>query len=123
MKVLIADDDRSRLMLKSALRVSATKSWPRIGRNRLAGTPPPPVRVVVSDWMIRPRDSNSAADPHGGGEYVTSSCSPASLLAKNQLTAANAGVDDFLSKHQSQEMWRRLRVATRILDFTKQVPS
>jgi DNA-binding response OmpR family regulator len=127
MKVLIADDDPvARLMLESALRalgheVVATESgetaWQELHRH--------PVRVVVSDWMMPGLDGLELCRRirTEGGEYVYFILlTGLTASQKNQLTAANAGVDDFLSKPiNPQELWRRLRVATRILDFTKQV--
>ena len=42
--------------------------------------------------------------------------------AENQQAAVEAGVDDFLSKPvDPQELWMRLRVAERILQFTTEV--
>jgi DNA-binding response OmpR family regulator len=127
MKVLIADDDPvARLMLESALRslgheVVATESgenaWQELHRN--------PVRVVVSDWMMPGLDGLELCRRirTEGSEYVYFILlTGLTASQKNQLTAADAGVDDFLSKPiNPQELWRRLRVAERILDFTKQV--
>ena len=127
MKVLIADDDPvARLMLESALRslgheVVATESgenaWQELHRN--------PVRVVVSDWMMPGLDGLELCRRirTEGSEYVYFILlTGLTASQKNQLTAADAGVDDFLSKPiNPQELWRRLRVAGRILDFTKQV--
>jgi len=126
-KVLIADDDPvARLMLESALRslghdVVATDSgesaWQELHRN--------PVRVVVSDWMMPGLDGLELCQRirTEGGEYVYFILlTGLTASQRNQLKAADAGVDDFLCKPiNPQELWRRLRVAERILDFTKQV--
>ena len=41
---------------------------------------------------------------------------------ENQREAAYAGVDDFLSKPlNANELWMRLRVAARILNYTQQL--
>lgn len=84
------------------------------------------VRVVVSDWMM-PRmnglDLCRKVRSRVGGEYVyfillTSS----DATEENQRSAADAGVDDFLTKPVDlTELWTRLRVAERILRYTKQV--
>lgn len=85
-----------------------------------------PVRVVVSDWQM-PRlsglDLCRRVRGRLGGEYVyfvllTSS----DATEENQRTAADAGVDDFLTKPLNlSELWNRLRVAERILRYTTQV--
>jgi DNA-binding response OmpR family regulator len=85
-----------------------------------------PVRVVVSDWMM-PRMNGlelcRKVRSQIGGEYVyfillTST----DATDDNQRSAADAGVDDFLSKPLDlTELWTRLRVAERILRYTKQV--
>jgi DNA-binding response OmpR family regulator len=127
MKVLIVDDDPvARLMLESALRslgheVVATDSgesaWRELHRN--------PVRVVVSDWMMPDIDGLELCHRirTEGSEYIYFILlTGLTASQRNQLTAADAGVDDFLCKPiNPQELWRRLRVAERILDFTKQV--
>jgi CheY-like chemotaxis protein len=84
------------------------------------------VRVVVSDWFMPRIDGlelcrRVRAKP--GGEYVyfillTSS----DATGDNQRAAADAGVDDFLTKPLDlSELWMRLRVAERILRYTTQV--
>ncbi|ACB74918.1 response regulator receiver protein [Opitutus terrae PB90-1] len=85
-----------------------------------------PVRVVVSDWVM-PRvdglDLCRQVRGRMGDEYVyfillTSS----DATEENQRTAADAGVDDFLTKPLDlSELWTRLRVAERILRYTTQV--
>jgi DNA-binding response OmpR family regulator len=84
------------------------------------------VRVIVSDWMMpRMNGLDLCRKVRGkvGGEYVyfillTSS----DATEDNQRTAADAGVDDFLTKPLDlNELWNRLRVAERILRYTRQV--
>ncbi len=127
MKVLIADDDPvARLMLESALRSlghevvvadSGENAWQELHRN--------PVRVVVSDWMMPGLDGLDLCRRirKEESEYVYFILlTGLAASQRNQLAAADAGVDDFLSKPiNPQELWRRLRVAGRILEFTKQV--
>jgi len=127
MKVLIADDDPvARLMLESALRSlghevvvtdGGESAWQELHRN--------PVRVVVSDWMMPGIDGLDLCRRirTEGSEYIYFILlTGLTASQRNQLTAADAGVDDFLCKPiNPQELWRRLRVAERILDFTKQV--
>ena len=85
-----------------------------------------PVRVVVSDWMMPRMDGlDLCRKVRGkvGGEYVyfillTSS----DATEDNRRNAADAGVDDFLTKPLNlTELWTRLRVAERILRYTTQV--
>jgi sigma-B regulation protein RsbU (phosphoserine phosphatase) len=84
------------------------------------------VRVVVSDWLMpRMNGLDLCRKIRGrlGGEYVyfillTSS----DATEDNQRSAADAGVDDFLTKPLDlTELWTRLRVAERILRYTTQV--
>jgi sigma-B regulation protein RsbU (phosphoserine phosphatase) len=85
-----------------------------------------PVRVVVSDWMMPIADGlelcrRIRAQP--SKEYVyfillTSN----DATEENRRAAADAGVDDFLTKPLDlTELWTRLRVAERLLRFTTQV--
>lgn len=85
-----------------------------------------PVRVVVSDWQMPRLDGLELCRrirARVGGEYVyfvllTSS----DATEENQRSAADAGVDDFLTKPLDlPELWTRLRVAERILRYTTQV--
>src|SRR5262249_7301360 len=84
------------------------------------------VRVIISDWMMPGIDglelcrrirSRSAAD------YIYFILLTGQTAnEENQRAAAEAGVDDFLSKPvKPQSLWNRLRVAERILNFTTQV--
>lgn len=84
------------------------------------------VRVVVSDWMMPRADGlDFCRRLRGriGAEYtyfilLTSR----DATEENQATAADAGVDDFLTKPLDlTELWTRLRVAERILRYTTQV--
>jgi DNA-binding response OmpR family regulator len=127
MKVLIADDDPvARLMLESALRslgheVVTTdcgeNAWQELHRN--------PIRVVVSDWMMPGLNGLELCRRvrSEAGEYVYFILlTGLTASQRNQLAASDAGVDDFLCKPiNPQELWRRLRVAMRILEFTNQV--
>lgn len=128
MKILAAEDDPvARAVLRQALRrlghdvleaADGEKAWEKFERE--------PVRVIVSDWLM-PRldglDLCRRVRGRIGGEYVyfillTSS----DASEENQRTAADAGVDDFLTKPLDVgELWPRLRVAERILRYTTQV--
>jgi DNA-binding response OmpR family regulator len=84
------------------------------------------VRVVVSDWTMPRLDGLELCRrirARLGADYVYFVLLTGNSASEdNQRTAAEAGVDDFLTKPlDPQEMWMRLRVAERILRFTTQV--
>lgn len=84
------------------------------------------VRVVVSDWVMPNSDGLDLCKKirrRTDAEYtyfilLTSR----DATESNQMEAGDAGVDDFLTKPLDfAELWTRLRVAERILRYTKQV--
>lgn len=85
-----------------------------------------PVRVVVSDWMMPRADGLDLCQrirKRAGAEYIYFILlTSRDATAENQTAAADAGVDDFLTKPLDlPELWTRLRVAERILRYTTQV--
>lgn len=84
------------------------------------------VRVIVSDWTM-PRgdglDLCRRIRARADEEYVYFILLTArDASEQNRAEAADAGVDDFLSKPLDvSELWMRLRVAERILGYTRQV--
>jgi DNA-binding response OmpR family regulator len=128
-KILTVEDDLvARAVLRQALlrlgheTVEANDGgdgWETLKNN-------PDVRVVVSDWTMPNRDGLSLCRKirsRVGTEYtyfilLTSR----DATQENQTAAADAGVDDFLTKPLDfAELWMRLRVAERILRYTTQV--
>lgn len=128
MKILAVEDDPvARAVLRQALRRlghdvleagDGAEAWEVLMRE--------PARVVVSDWVMPTQDGLELCRRvrgRMGGEYVyfillTSS----DATEENQRAAADAGVDDFLTKPLDfSELWTRLRVAERILRYTTQV--
>lgn len=127
-KILAVEDDAvARAVLRQALRrlghetveaADGEEAWQLLHAE--------PVRVVVSDWVM-PRgdglDLCRRIRGRTGTEYLyfillTSN----DATQENQMAAADAGVDDFLTKPLDlQELWTRLRVAERILRYTTQV--
>jgi sigma-B regulation protein RsbU (phosphoserine phosphatase) len=128
MKILIADDDAvaasileltlERMGHETVVTRSGTEAWETFDRD--------PVRVVVSDWMMPGFDGlefchKVRARPKTPYTYFIL-LTALSTSAENYDLAARAGVDDFLTKpvHRSA-IQMRLRVADRILWFTKEV--
>jgi len=127
-KILAAEDDVvARAVLRQALRrlghevieaADGEAAWAQLQQS--------PVRVIVSDWMMPGLDGlglcrRIRAQPKADYIYfilLTSS----DATEENQRAAADAGVDDFLTKPLDlTELWTRLRVAERILRYTTQV--
>jgi len=127
-KILAVEDDVvSRAVLRTALRrlkhdvieaVDGEDAWVKLQAE--------PVRVVVSDWMMPRADGLDLCRrirAQRGKDYtyfilLTSR----DATEENQRAAADAGVDDFLTKPLDlPELWTRLRVAERILHYTTQV--
>jgi DNA-binding response OmpR family regulator len=84
------------------------------------------IRVVVSDWTMPNSDGLALCRnlrARVGAEYIYFILLTArDATNENQTMAADAGVDDFLTKPLDfSELWTRLRVAERILRYTTQV--
>jgi phosphoserine phosphatase RsbU/P len=128
-KILAVDDDPvARAVLRQALRrlghetveaADGDEAWELLQKNDT-------VRVVVSDWVMPRADGLDLCRRirgRVGAEYVYFILvTSRDGTAENQTTAADAGVDDFLTKPLNlSELWTRLRVAERILRYTTQV--
>lgn len=84
------------------------------------------VRVIVSDWIMPNMDGLEFCRrlrERPAEDYVYFILlTGRTASAENEREAADAGVDDFLSKPLDvNELWMRLRVAERILKFATQV--
>jgi len=84
------------------------------------------VRVIVCDWVMPNLDGLGfckAVRERSGEDYVYFILLTSTMATtENEREAADAGVDDFLSKPLDvNELWMRLRVAERILQFSTQV--
>jgi sigma-B regulation protein RsbU (phosphoserine phosphatase) len=127
-KILAVEDDAvARAVLRKALQrlghdsieaPDGEAAWQRLQTES--------VRVVVSDWMMPHSDGldlcrRIRARP--GKEYIYFILlTSRDATEANSRAAADAGVDDFLTKPLDlAELWMRLRVAERILGYTKQV--
>ncbi len=128
MKILAVEDDAvSRAVLRRALHrlnhdvieaADGEQAWEKLQTE--------PVLVVVSDWMMPRSDGLDLCRRirAGRGKDYTYFILLTSRDAteENQRAAADAGVDDFLTKPLDlPELWTRLRVAERILGYTTQV--
>lgn len=84
-----------------------------------------PYRLVISDWKMPRMDGLELCRRvrARGGEYVSFILLTALTASlENRTAAMEAGVDDFLTKPvNTEELWMRLHVAARILEFTRQV--
>lgn len=126
MKILLVDDDPiARLHLEAELRAlghepilasNGDEAWEAL---RASGA-----RVVISDWMMPGIDGlELCRRVRTSPDYVYFILfSQKEGSRHNEQTAADAGVDDFLSKPvAAHDLWMRLRVAERILGFTRRV--
>jgi phosphoserine phosphatase RsbU/P len=128
-KILAVEDDAvARAVLRQALRrlghevieaADGDSAWELLQKNET-------VRVVVSDWMMPHADGLDLCRRVRGrpkAEYIYFILlTSRDATEENQTTAADAGVDDFLTKPLDlTELWTRLRVAERILRYTRQV--
>src|SRR5579863_4858994 len=128
MRVLAVEDDAaSRAILCRSLErlgheVIETKDGDEAWRAWLKEKP----RVAVSDWQMPKLDGLrlcSRIRAQQGQEYLYFILlTGTGATGQNRRAAAEAGVDDFLTKPiDLSEMWMRLRVAERILAYTTQV--
>ncbi|MBI3887167.1 MAG: response regulator [Opitutae bacterium] len=127
MKILVAEDDNiARLVLESALRkLGHEPVAARDGNEAWSLFCAAPGRVIVSDWMMPGLDGLELCRrvrAHKTDYVYFILLTSLSANTENRHAAVEAGVDDFLSKPiDQQELWMRLRVAERILQFTTQV--
>jgi phosphoserine phosphatase RsbU/P len=127
-KILAVEDDAvSRAVLRQALRrlghetveaADGEEAWQALQNE--------PFRVVVSDWMMPRADGLELCRrirKRANVDYLYFILlTSRDATADNQTEAADAGVDDFLTKPLDlPELWTRLRVAERILRYTTQV--
>jgi DNA-binding response OmpR family regulator len=128
MKILAVEDDAvARAVLRKALHRlghdvieagDGEAAWEKLAAE--------PVRVVVSDWMMPRMDGLELCRRirrRPAGDYVYFILlTSRDASEENSRAAADAGVDDFLTKPLDlSELWTRLRVAERILAYTTQV--
>ncbi len=128
MKILAVEDDAvARAVLNKALqRLGHDVILAEDGEAAWARVQQESVRVIVSDWMMPGIDGLELCRRvrgRVGVEYTYFILVTAQDATEaHQESAAYAGVDDFLTKPLDvSELWKRLRVAERILRYTTQV--
>jgi len=127
MKILIAEDDAiSRRILQMAIEKfgheviqtgNGMEAWRAFDSE--------PVRIVISDWMMPELDGLGLCQKvrtRPETEYTYFILLTAKADAENYHMAMQAGIDDFLSKPMDRdELSIRLKVAERILGFTRRI--
>ena len=128
MKILAVEDDAvARAVLRQVLRrlghesieaADGEQAWELLQKE--------PVRVIVSDWLMPKLDGLELCRRVRGRTHAEYTyfilLTGNDATADNQREAADAGVDDFLTKPLNfDELWTRLRVAERILRYATQV--
>jgi phosphoserine phosphatase RsbU/P len=134
MKIMIAEDDpvASKILSLTLEQIghevivfsNGADAWERFKEE--------PVRIVVSDWMMPKLDGlqlcrrireRAEREQKGEREYTYFILLTANHAGRDNLALAmEAGIDDFLQKPLDREgIWMRLRVAERILGFSRQI--
>jgi len=128
MKVLAVEDDAvaRRVLCQALKRLDFDVDSASDGESAWEKLQGEPTRVVVSDWMMPGVDGlelcrRIRARPEADYVYFIL-LTGKDATEENQRAAADAGVDDFLTKPlKFSDLWMRLRVAGRILHYTTQV--
>ena len=128
MKILIAEDDPVSVKIlqftlehyghEVVVAASGSEAWEKFDAD--------PVRVIVSDWMMPSLDGLqlcAKVRERPKTDYTYFILLTAINTGRDNLRLAmDAGIDDFLNKPLDREaILMRLRVAERILEFTKQI--
>jgi phosphoserine phosphatase RsbU/P len=127
-KVLAVEDDAvARKVLCQALSQLGYDAVPaKDGEDAWGKLQDENIRIVVSDWLMPEVDGLElcrrirAKDKQDYVYFIL--LTGVDATDTNQREAAEAGVDDFLTKPLNySNLWMRLRVARRILSYTKQL--
>lgn len=128
MKILAVEDDKvARTVMRKALtRLGHEVVLASDGEEAWAALGTDSVRVIVSDWTMPRMDGLELCRrvrARTQQQYVYFILLTGNdATEENQRAAAEAGVDDFLTKPLDvTQLWTRLRVAERILRYTTQV--
>jgi sigma-B regulation protein RsbU (phosphoserine phosphatase) len=128
LKVLAVEDDavQCRVLVQALKQLDYDVVAATDGENAWKKLQDEPIRLIVSDWMMPGIDGLELCRkirerPREDYVYFILLTSVDASEA-NQREAADAGVDDFLTKPlKFNELWMRLRVAGRILGYTRQL--
>jgi DNA-binding response OmpR family regulator len=127
-KILAVEDDKvARTVMRKALtRLGHEVVLASDGEEAWAALGTDSVRVIVSDWTMPRMDGLELCRrvrARTQQQYVYFILLTGNdATEENQRAAAEAGVDDFLTKPLDvTQLWTRLRVAERILRYTTQV--
>lgn len=128
MRILAVEDDPvARRVLRQALKkLGHEVIEAEDGEAALDSLAMEKVRVIVCDWVMPQMDGlefcRRVRDRPGEDYVYFILLTSRTASTENEREAADAGVDDFLSKPLDvNELWMRLRVAERILQFATQV--
>lgn len=128
MNIIVAEDDPVvRERLANALRTMhyEVRAFEN-GRLAWEAFDAEPARVIISDWQMPEMDGIALCEnirSRAKTEYTYFILVTAERTAEADFeNAIDAGVDDFLTKPVSRDaIWRRLRVAKRILSYAKEI--
>jgi CheY-like chemotaxis protein len=128
LEILIAEDESiTRLRLKNALESMGhrVRAYPN-GREAWEAFDRSPTRVIVSDWQMPEMDGPELCRrvrARSKTEYTYFILVTGMETQESDYDiASDAGADDFVSKPLTNEnLWRRLRVARRILGYTTEI--
>ena len=128
MKILIAEDDpvASRILSLTLEQVGHEAIVVQDGLAAWERFQAEPFSIVVSDWMMPELDGLQFCKrirERAERDYTYFILLTANHARRDNLAMAmDAGIDDFLQKPLDREaIWMRLRVAERILAFTRQI--
>jgi len=128
LNILVAEDDPiSRKLLTTILEQLGFKvEAHEDGEAAWAAFEKAPKTLVVTDWLMPKMDGLALTRKiraRNAEEYTYIILLTAnSQSVENYYAAMEAGVDDFLEKPMDREkLWSRLRVAERILSYTKRI--
>jgi len=127
-KVLAVEDDvvARRVLVQALTKLGYDVVAAENGEDAWAKLQVEPIRIVVSDWMMPEVDGLELCRrirERAREDYVYFVLlTGVDATEANQREAADAGVDDFLTKPlKYNDLWMRLCVAGRILGFTRKL--
>jgi DNA-binding response OmpR family regulator len=128
MKILLVEDSEldRRILARAIRRLNHEVVEAAHGEGALTALMDKSIRIVISDWQVPEPDGlelcrHVRSDVARAYTYFILITGAEETEARHQA-AAEAGVDDFLSKPINEmELWRRLRVAARMINYMIEV--